>query len=325
VALKRTTIDKSAARVGDPALPLVSIVTPSYNQGRFIRETIESVLSQDYPNLEYWVIDAASADETVGILREYERDPRFHWVSEPDGGQSDAINKGIARSRGELFAWLNADDVLLPGALGKVAEAHRAGRPALLYGRVRLIDHAGRDIGYLAAQRARMTRERLLDLRFFLPQPATFAPTEWVRRVGGLDTSLHYAMDLDLWVRLAEYLPIRHVPHNLALYRMHSASKTVAQSARFIGDVAAVLDRAAARGMLTARQARARALLFGARIYFTPEGANARAGLASLVAAVRVDRSVALDACFIAAKALARLALGERAWSLIRLAQVKLR
>ncbi len=88
--------------MNDPALPLVSIVTPSYNQGRFIRATIESVLTQDYPNIEYWVIDGGSTDETVSILREYEHDPRFHWLSEPDKGQSDAVNKGWSRCRGVL-------------------------------------------------------------------------------------------------------------------------------------------------------------------------------------------------------------------------------
>src|SRR6185295_5815973 len=122
---------------------------PSYNQGRFIRQTIESVLAQDYPNIEYLVIDGDSSDETVAILREYERDPRFHWISEPDDGQSDAINKGLARCRGELFAWLNADDLLMPGALQHVAAAWRAAnQPAILYGLARLIDQDGRDIGY---------------------------------------------------------------------------------------------------------------------------------------------------------------------------------
>src|SRR4051812_10184477 len=111
--------------IGDPALPLVSIVTPSYNQGRFIRETINSVLSQDYPNVEYWVIDGGSTDETITILREYEHDARFHWISEPDRGQSDAINKGWRRSRGEILAWLNSDDTYLPGAIRAHVQALR--------------------------------------------------------------------------------------------------------------------------------------------------------------------------------------------------------
>src|SRR6266498_4984769 len=94
-------------------MPLVSIVTPSYNFGGFIRATIESVLTQDYPNIEYWVIDGGSTDGTVSILTEYEHDPRFHWISERDRGQSDAINKGWSRCRGDIIAWLNSDDLYL--------------------------------------------------------------------------------------------------------------------------------------------------------------------------------------------------------------------
>ncbi len=103
--------------------PLISIVTPSYNQGQFIRETITSVLDQSYPHLELWVMDGGSSDNTIEILRSFEGDPRFHWVSERDRGQSDAINKGLARCTGEVFAWLNSDDLLTPGALAAVTEA----------------------------------------------------------------------------------------------------------------------------------------------------------------------------------------------------------
>src|SRR5438128_2723095 len=101
----------------DVALPLVSIVTPSFNQGIYIRATIESVLSQDYPNLEYWVIDAGSEDETLNVLKLYNNDPRFHWISEPDNGQSDAINKGWSRCNGEILAWLGSDDLYCPGTI----------------------------------------------------------------------------------------------------------------------------------------------------------------------------------------------------------------
>ena len=100
--------------------PTVSIVTPSFNQGRFIRETIESVLSQDYPAIEYMVIDGGSTDETVSILKSYGN--RIFWISEPDSGQSDAINKGWKRATGEILTWLNSDDVYLPGAIAKAAD-----------------------------------------------------------------------------------------------------------------------------------------------------------------------------------------------------------
>src|SRR3984957_14153738 len=104
-------------------MPRFSLVTPTYQQAATLRETIESVLRQDHRDLEYWVIDAGSRDGTVELLREYEADPRFHWVSEPDQGQSDAINKGLARCTGEIFNWINSDDYLEPGALSRVADA----------------------------------------------------------------------------------------------------------------------------------------------------------------------------------------------------------
>ena len=102
-------------------MPRISLVTPTFRQAATLRETIESVLGQDHRDLEYWVIDAGSQDGTVEMLREYEHDPRFHWISEPDKGQSDAINKGLARSTGEIFNWINSDDYLEPGALARVA------------------------------------------------------------------------------------------------------------------------------------------------------------------------------------------------------------
>src|SRR5262249_24895827 len=103
--------------IRDSGFPLVSIVTPSFNQGQFIRETIENVLSQDYPNLEYWGIDAQSTDQTLNILHEYETNPRFHCLSEPDQGQSDAINKGWSRRQGSILAWLCSDDLYCPDAV----------------------------------------------------------------------------------------------------------------------------------------------------------------------------------------------------------------
>ena len=306
-------------------LPLVSIVTPSYNQGRFIRETIESVLGQDYPNIEYWVIDGGSSDDTLAILHEFEHDSRLHWVSEPDCGQSDAINKGLALCHGEVFGWLNSDDRLLPGAVRRVVEAWLAGGgAAILYGRARLIDQHGYDLGYCPAQSSHMTLKQILNMRYFLAQPATFAPIDAVRQVGGLDSALHYAMDLDLWIRLAERLPIRHVPCDLAQFRLHPGSKSMALTSRFIADVATVLGRAAQRGLLPTDQAGLRTQIYAMRIYLTPEAADLNAALASLRAAYRIDRSVGLEGLLALTKALIRLAVGERVWSWVRLFQIKI-
>jgi glycosyltransferase involved in cell wall biosynthesis len=306
-------------------LPLVSIVTPSYNQGRFIRETIESVLGQDYPNIEYWVIDGGSTDETLAVLRGFERDSSLHWISEPDCGQSDAINKGLALCHGELFAWLNSDDRLLPGAIRQIVETWRAGgSPAIVYGRARLIDQQGRDLGYCPAQSSQMTLKHILNVRFFLAQPATFVPTAAVRQVGGVDPALHYAMDLDLWVKLAERLPIRHVPFDLAQFRLHPESKTISLATRFIADVTTVLERAADRALLPPHRARARALIFAARTNLTPEVGDIAAALGYLRAASRIDPSVVPEALFVLVKALIRLTIGERAWAWVRLVQMKL-
>jgi glycosyltransferase involved in cell wall biosynthesis len=316
---------RSPAPADRAGLPLVSIVTPSYNQGRFIRETIESVLEQDYPNIEYWVIDGGSSDDTRAILHKFERDSRLHWVSEPDCGQSDAINKGLALCHGELFGWLNSDDRLLPGAVRQVVEAWLAGdSAAILYGRARLIDLHGHDLGYCPAQSSHMTLKQILNLRYFLAQPATFAPIGAVRQAGGLDSALHYAMDLDLWIRLAERLPIRHVPYDLAQFRLHPGSKSMSLASRFIADVTTVLDRAAQRGLLSTHQARLRSQIYAMRIYLMPEAVDLNAALASLQAAYRIDRSVGLEGLLVLIKALIRLAVGERVWSWVRLLQVKI-
>ncbi len=298
--------------------PLISIVTPSYNQGRYIRATIESVLGQDYPRIEYWIIDGGSTDETLEVIRAYEHDPRLRWISERDRGQSDAINKGLARCSGELFAWLNSDDMLLPGALTRVAEAWQAHGPALIYGLARHIDSEGRDLGACPMQSSRLSLASILALRSIPMQPATFAPTETVRAMGGVDESLHFTMDFDLWVRLAAQLPIRHIPEYIALYRLHAESKTVALSTRFIADVKAVLAKATAAGILSPRQAEGYRALFAARVLLTPESRDLPRALGELGRALRASPRLAPDAARALLASAARLALGEQLWGHVR-------
>ena len=306
--------------IGSPDLPLFSIVTPSYNQGQYIRATIESVLTQDYPNIEYWMIDGGSTDETLSILQEYEHDPRFHWLSEKDHGQSDAINKGLARCRGQLFVWLNSDDLLAEGALRHVASAARTlNAPAIIYGLGRLIDQAGNDLGYCSNQSSNMTLEKLLRfVKYHLVQPATFAPTDCVREVGGLNPALHFGMDLDLWIRLAERIPITFVPHDIALCRLHPAAKTVALATRFIDDVAAISTWAVQRGLLSEEQARGRTSLLAARTYLMPQVKDLRSALRSLETAIRADYSLLPEATLGVLRALGRLAIGEERWAKAR-------
>ena len=216
-------------------LPLVSIVTPSYNQGRFLRRTIDSVLSQDYPHIEYFVLDGGSTDESVDILNTFLPSPsgrgaggegdRFFWLSQRDRGQSDAINQGLRRAHGDILAYLNSDDVLLPGAIKTVVERFQE-NPAcdLLYGNAYHIDEDDRTLGEYPT--APYDFERLLQ-DCCICQPAAFWRRRITDHVGPFDDSLHYAMDYEYWLRIDRAAGIiRHVPDFLACSRVHAQTKT---------------------------------------------------------------------------------------------------
>lgn len=212
--------------VTDLALPLVSVVTPSYNQGRFIRQTIESVLGQDYPNIEYWVIDGGSTDETVSVIREFEGDPRFHWLSEPDRGQADAINKGWSRCRGDIVAWLNSDDYYVDKAairtqVNALVECPDVG---LVYGDCHYTDTLG-DI--VSAYPTRPYSYKALLQINYIPQPTVFIKMNIVQQAGPVDISFRFAMDLDYWLRCSTVTDFCYVPEPIATYRLHGDSKTV--------------------------------------------------------------------------------------------------
>lgn len=310
--------------VKDSLLPVISIVTPSYNQGKYIRETIESVLTQAYPNIEYWVIDGGSTDETVAVLKEYEHDPRFHWLSEPDKGQSDAINKGLARCRGEIWSWLNSDDCLLPGALRHVANCWLdLPQPAMIYGLARLIDQNGNDLGYGAPQSPRMTLQKLLRCESIPFQPATFAPAQTVRDVGAVDTSFHYAMDLDLFIKLAERIPIKHIRHDLAAFRLHPTSKSVSQTVEFIADIERVLQSAEQRGLVTREQVLVRSNLVAMRVYLMPGILDFALALRSATRALGLQWTTFPLVIYGLLKGVVRLAVGDKLWAKVRLIRAK--
>jgi glycosyltransferase involved in cell wall biosynthesis len=217
------------AIVAEPTLPLVSVVTPSFNQAQFIRETIESVLGQDYPNIEYWVIDGGSADGTQAILAEYERDPRFHWLSEPDRGQADAINKGWARCRGEILCWLNSDDCYIDGGAVRtqVEALQRNPHIGLVYGDGLFVDVEGKGIEVFQTR----PYSYLALLRVgYIVQPTVFLRRAVVERVGPLDISFRYAMDQDYWLRCTVETTLGYTPAPIATYRLHPDSKTVSSS-----------------------------------------------------------------------------------------------
>ncbi|MEJ5241737.1 MAG: glycosyltransferase family 2 protein [Anaerolineales bacterium] len=209
----------------DTSWPLVSIVTPSYNQAQFLEATIRSVLSQDYPRLEYIIVDGGSTDGSLEIIRKY-ADRLAWWVSEPDRGQTDAINKGFAHAHGEIFAWLNSDDTYEPGAV-RAAVRFLLDHPqvGLVYGDANFIDEEGRVIGKFDARQTDYRRLRRGYVH--IPQQAAFFRASLWHQVGPLDPSFYFAMDYDLWVRIAARAPIVYVPQTWANFRLHLRGKTL--------------------------------------------------------------------------------------------------
>jgi len=214
--------------------PRISIVTPSYNQGIFLEETLRSVLLQNYPNLELIVIDGGSKDESVSIIQKYASWISY-WISEKDKGQSDAINKGFQRATGEIITWINSDDLLTQGALQKVAEhfLDLPGDAGLIHGGMILFKEKTEletRFTYL-----KPSRESYLSGIVF-SQPAAFFKKKYLDHVGYLREELHYGMDYDLFMRLSLVSNFYSVSDVFALYRVHSQSKSVAQTNQFIDD-----------------------------------------------------------------------------------------
>lgn len=192
------------AKESQERYPVISIVTPSYNQGKFLEKCIQSILSQDYPNLELIIIDGGSTDESVEIIKKYENQLTF-WVSEKDEGQADAINKGLRHVTGEIFNWINSDDYLEPGALFKCAEAYKENPSAAGWiGGCRRIDGKGNVLNVIYPNG--FDRENIgqnwYGTQFY--QPSCFLSTKIVKEISGLDKNLYIALDLDLWIRVLE-------------------------------------------------------------------------------------------------------------------------
>jgi glycosyltransferase involved in cell wall biosynthesis len=210
------------------ALPLVSVVTPSLNQGRFIEATIRSVAEQDYPRVEHIVIDGGSTDGTVDVLQRY---GHLRWISEADGGQSEALNKGFAMAEGEILGWLNADDVYLPGAIAASAQALRDTGCALVYGGWIQLDEAGNLIREISPMPWDYRLQ--LEVRNGVSQPGTLFTRNAFESVGRIDASYRYAMDYELWLRLGARYDVRCIERPLAGFRVHSTSKSVAEAEGF--------------------------------------------------------------------------------------------
>ena len=219
----------------------VTIVTPSYNQGRYIRATIESVLAQDYPRLEYLIMDGGSRDETAAVARDYTG--RLTFVSEPDRGQSHAINKGFRRARGEIVAWLNSDDLLLPGAVSRAVAALESNpAAAAVYGEGYRLDAAGRQTGRFPATEP-FNLWKLLYLSDYVLQQTLFFRKPAIEEVGYLDESLHYVMDWDILIRIARRRPLVYIPEYLGCLREYPEAKSFAGGKARIRELGAMLRR----------------------------------------------------------------------------------
>jgi glycosyltransferase involved in cell wall biosynthesis len=228
-------------RPGDGEWPRITVVTPSYNQAPFLEATIRSVLLQGYPNLEYVVVDGGSADGSVDVLRRYER-WLAGWVSEPDHGQSDAINKGMAGSTGEILAWLNSDDLYAPGALAHVAGYFLAHPDcSLLYGQGSYIDESGQRTG--SCDWIRPFDRRLFLTSNFILQPAAFWRRSLWEETGGLDVSLEWTMDWEWLIRATARTQPHYLPVELASWRVRPEIKTAAGGRRRRAEIAEVSRR----------------------------------------------------------------------------------
>jgi len=233
--------------------PRVTIVTPSYNQGEFIEETIRSVLLQGYPNLEYIIMDGGSTDNSVEIIRKYERWLAY-WVSEPDRGQSDAINKGWRMATGEVLAYLNSDDIYYPGAIRSAVECFlQHPEVGMVYGDSNIVDETGTVVRRHRLHQ--MTFPELLDWFDYIPQPTAFLRREVIATVGMTDTRLHYAMDYDLWLRVGLRFGMNYIPQLIASERRHSRAKTSAHAMKTVCETTSAVEQFFSRNLPAATSA----------------------------------------------------------------------
>ncbi|MCJ7518107.1 MAG: glycosyltransferase [Anaerolineaceae bacterium] len=203
----------------------VTIVTPSYNQASYLEKTIRSVLNQTYPNVEYIIMDGGSKDGSLEIIKKFAPELAY-WESKKDRGQTDAINKGFALAKGKVLAWLNSDDTLHPCAVEEAVE-YLSAHPetGLVYGGANYIDEKGEVIGSFPAAQTDLVKLRRGYVH--IPQQASFFRKSLWDQVGPLDPEFFFAMDYDLWVRLAKLSRLKYIPHTWANFRLHADAKTI--------------------------------------------------------------------------------------------------
>jgi len=255
--------------VGEGAL--VSVIVPSFNQGRYIRETIDSCLQQDYGRLEVLVVDGASTDETVPVLESF-GDPRLRWRSEPDKGVADAVNKGLARAQGDFLTIQSSDDLFRPGAISAAA-GRLAANPSLglVYGDVEYIDAQSRVTG--ASRISDFSMAEYVGRFSYIPQPGTVFTRRALEAVGGWRDAYSYAADADFWMRIAMRFPVGRLDRFVARYRYHPEQRDTQRSA-IARDWAGAVGDLLATGGLSARERRfARMGIHLANYRYAPEGA----------------------------------------------------
>ena len=254
-------------------MTLVSIITPSYNQAAYLEQTIRSVLEQDYPRIEYIVVDGASSDGSVEIIKKYEG--KFaYWVSEKDHGQADAINKGFVRATGEIIAWLNSDDYYLQGTVSAAVKVFEENPDVVLvYGDMLAVDEHGKTFNTLSYKQ--LTLEDLLCFQI-IGQPAAFMRRSALTKTNGLDLDFHFLLDHLLWIQIAKHGKMLHVNQTWSAARYHAEAKNRAKAAEFgreafrilavaaqDDDLAPVLAKVNRRARASANRVDARYLLDG--------------------------------------------------------------
>lgn len=214
----------------DPSLPTLTVVTPAYNQADFLRDTIESVLSQDYPNIEHVVFDDGSTDETPNILAEY--GDRFVWETQANMGQTPTINKGWAMTSGEIITWLNSDDTFYDTGSVRTGMEYLIANPdvGIVFGDSMFTEADGIEIEPTRPIVDFTYQKMVLNCENSISQPSAFIRREIVAKVGDLDPKFYYFMDWDFWLRAGIYYKIEHIDAIMSTYRLHADSKTVAQS-----------------------------------------------------------------------------------------------
>ena len=258
---------------------LVSIITPSYNQAKYLEQTITSVLDQTYPSIEYIVVDGKSKDGSVDIIKKY-ADKLAYWVSEKDKGQADAINKGFSRATGEIIAWLNSDDYYLPETVQAAVKIFEENPDVVLvYGNMLAVDE--NSVTFNTMNYRQLTLKDLLCFNI-IGQPAVFMRRSALLQTNGLDATFHFLLDHLLWIQIAKQGKILHVNQTWAAARYHSEAKNVSKAAEFGREAFRILetiaqDKDLAKALLSVdRRAHASAFRVDAR-YLLDGGYPAKA------------------------------------------------